>query len=205
MSERSLTDVINELRSERTACEKILSEMQALKDGEFQEVFALTLKLCRQTSSEITDLLKETASTSVSASADVSSDLKESISLLKDQETRFKRIQHRCTAFTVVSWTLLLSCFMFMGWTGSLYWLTKYETSSLWFRKIVVDNADLIDKCLDPEILKHSEGKCTIQLPVQPVQQRPLEYCDRSYELGCIAILDSLWEQGKTGKLEKSL
>lgn len=170
MSEKSLTDILNELHSERTACEKILTEMQALKDGEFPEVFATAaLESYRQTSSEITDMLKETASTSVSASAAVSSRLQESISLLEEQAARFKRIQRRCTAFTVISWALLLGCFMFMGWTGSLYWLTKYETSSVWFQKIIVDNAEVIDKCLDPEVLKHSEGKCTIELPVQPV------------------------------------
>ena len=175
MPEKSLEEVLNQLRSERAACEQILTEMQLLKNGEFKEVFGQAfatamLESYRQAEAEISEDLKQVVSSSVAAASAISSRLEESTSLLEKQANSLKQVQGRCTARGVICWGLMLSCSMFIGWTGYSYWFVRATTTSVWFQKIVVDNADVIDKCLDPEVLKHSDGKCTIQLPVRPVR-----------------------------------
>lgn len=175
MSEKSLSEILNQLNSERAACEQILTEMQSLKNGEFKEVFGQAfatamLESYRDAEVEISEDLKQVVSSSVAAASAISSRLEESTSLLEKQANSLKQVQRRCTILSVICWGLMLACFIFMGWTGSLYWLIRSTDSLLWFQKIIVDNADVIDKCLDPEVLKHSEGKCTIQLPVRPVR-----------------------------------
>ncbi len=174
MSEKSLEEVLKQLHSERTACEEILDEMQSLKNGEFKEVFGQAfatamLKSYTEAEAEISEELKQVVSSSVAAASAISSRLEESTSLLEKQASSLKQVQRRCTFISGICLGLIMSCFMFIGWTGYSYWLIRSTTSSIWFQKIIVENADVIDKCLDPEVLKHSSGKCTIQLPVRPV------------------------------------
>jgi hypothetical protein len=61
MSEKSLSEILNQLNSGRTACEQILAEMQSLKNGEFKEVFGQAfattmLESYREAEAEISDI-----------------------------------------------------------------------------------------------------------------------------------------------------
>ena len=71
MPEKSLSEVLNQLRSERTACGEILTEMQSLKNGEFKEVFGQAfatamLESERQAEAKNSECLNNYAQTNIS-------------------------------------------------------------------------------------------------------------------------------------------
>ncbi len=116
---------------------------------------------------QVLDQVKEIISSATSEIAFVSSQLEKATGLLEKRTEELKRFQRRCITLGGVCFALAISCSMFIGWTGYSYWFIKATTSSIWFQKIIVENAEVINKYLDPKVIKHSDGKCTIQLPVR--------------------------------------
>jgi hypothetical protein len=172
MSEKSLEQLLDEMRSERIACERVLVSVHALAQGELKEILGTVLeqaalKSDRITQAEIPANFKETVSSSIVAAAAVCSRLSESTSLLEEQTTRICRVQRRCSLLTKLSLVLFFSCCFFIGLTAYSYWYIHSVTTSMWFEKIFIENADTISQCLEPKILKQSQGRCTIHLPVQ--------------------------------------
>jgi len=173
MSEQSLAEILNQLREERVACEQVLASVNRLAAGELKGIFdkAITLaKLEAQIANpDISGEVTMAMSNATTQLTFVSSQLEESTVLLEKRTEELKRFQHRCIMLGGVCFALAISCSIFIGWTGYSYWFIKATTSSFWFQKIIVENAEVINKCLNPEVIKHSQGHCTIQLPVRAV------------------------------------
>lgn len=170
MSEKSLEQILNELRLERTICESLLVSVHALAQGELKDLLGVVLersaiKSSQSPEAEIPKNLKETVSSNIVAAAAICSRLQESTSLLEEQADRMRRVQRRCAFLTGICLVLFFSCCFFIGWTGYSYWYIRSVITSSWFEILFIENADNINKCLDPENLQNSKGKCTIQLP----------------------------------------
>jgi len=171
MSEQSLEEILNQLRDERVACEQVLASVHALASGELKGVFGKAIILAKLEAQvaepQVSDEVKEIITSATSQIAFVSSQIESATIMLEKRTEELKRFQRRCITLGGICFALAFSCSRFIGWTGYSYWFIKATTSSLWFQRIIVENAEVINKCLDPEVIKHSDGKCTIQLPVK--------------------------------------
>jgi len=171
MSEKSLEQILNQLRDERLACEQVLASVHGSATEELKAVFDKAITLAKLEAQLADPKVSDAAKNVISSATDqiilVSSQLNEATSLLEMRAEEVKRYQRRCITMLAVCFTLIFGCSVFIGWTGYSYWYIKATTSSFWFRKIIVENAEVINKCLDSAVVKHSDGKCTIQLPVK--------------------------------------
>jgi hypothetical protein len=169
MSEKSLEEILHQLHDERVACEQVLASVHALASGELKAVFDKAITLAKLESQlanpQVSDQVVEVVSSYASKMELVSSQLESATELLEKRTEDLKRFQRRCTMLGGTCFALAFCCSAFIGWTGYSYWMIKATTSSFWFQTIIVENAQVINKCLDPEVLRHSDGKCTIQLP----------------------------------------